>query len=188
MSPFKFAIAAVLLPLSPAAANDPPRAIGVGSPLTEADLAGAYSVPPNGAGLPPGNGTPAQGAILYAQDCAACHGAALQGQKEIGAPPLIGGRGTLARVPVLGAKPTNLPVKTIESYWPYPTTLFDYIRRAMPMNAPGSLTGNQVYAVCAFILARANIVQQDDVLDARTLPAIRMPNRDGFVADYRGRK
>jgi S-disulfanyl-L-cysteine oxidoreductase SoxD len=173
--------AALLHYASPAMAQ---HAIGVGTALTPTDLASAYSVPPDGTGLPPGSGTPAQGAAVYAQACAACHGEALQGQKTIGAPALIGGRGTLARVPVLGAPPTNLPVKTVESYWPYATTLFDYIRRAMPMNAPGSLTDDQVYSVSAYILVRANIVKQDDVLDARTLPAVQMPNRNGFVPDY----
>jgi cytochrome c len=160
------------------------HAIGLGTPITRADLAGMFAIPPSGAGLPPGSGTPAQGATVYAQACAACHGDALQGQKTIGAPALIGGRGTLARVPVLNTPPTNLPVKTVESYWPYATTLFDYIHRAMPMNAPGSLSNDQVYAVTAFILARANIVKQDAVIDARSLPAVQMPNRDGFVAAY----
>jgi cytochrome c len=160
------------------------RAIGVGTKLTPADLAGAYSVPPDGTGLPAGTGTPAQGAVVYAQACASCHGDALQGQKSIGAPALIGGRGTLARVPVLASPPTDLPVKTVESDWPYATTLFDYIRRAMPMNAPGSLTNDQVYSVSAYILARARIIGQNAVLNAKTLPAIQMPNRNGFVADY----
>jgi cytochrome c len=143
------------------------------------------SIPADGTGLPPGRGTPAQGAIVYAQSCAACHGEKLEGQKTIGAPALIGGRGTLNRVPKLGTPPTNLPVKTVESYWPYATTVFDYVRRAMPMTAPGSLSDDQVYAVTAYILAQARIVPADAVLDAKTLPAIRMPNRDGFVADYR---
>ena len=174
----------LLLCVSPAGAQHLPHGIGVGTELTASDLAAAYSVPPDGAGLPPGSGTPAQGANVYAQACVACHGDALQGQKTIGAPALIGGRGTLARVPALGTPPGNLPVKTVESYWPYATTLFDYIRRAMPMNAPGSLTNDQVYSVSAYILARATIVKQDAVLDAKTLPGVQMPNRNGFVADY----
>jgi cytochrome c len=156
--------------------------IGVGTQLTAADLAGAFSIPPDGAGLPPGRGTPATGAAVYAQNCAACHGENLLGQKSIGAPALIGGRGTLARVPVLGSPPGNLPVKTVESYWPYATTLFDYIKRAMPMTAPGSLSNDQVYGVTAYILARAKIVPGDAVIDAATLPRVRMPNRDGFVS------
>ena len=159
-----------------------------GTPLTQADLAGAFAIPPDGAGLPQGNGTPVQGASVYAQHCAACHGDDLLGQKTIGAPALIGGRGTLNRVPKRGTPPGNLPVKTVESYWPYATTLFDYVKRAMPMNAPGSLSDDQIYAVSAFILARANIVPQNAVLDAQSLPAVRMPNRDGFVADYRVEK
>jgi len=178
--------AALLLCATPALAA--PGAIGVGEKLTPADLAEAVSIPPDGAGLPPGSGTAATGATVYAQACAACHGADLQGQKTIGAPALIGGRGTLARVPVLGPKPGNLPVKTVESYWPYATTLFDYIRRAMPMNAPGSLTSDQVYGVTAYILAQAKIVPGSAIIDAKTLPAVRMPNRDGFVWDFRPKK
>ncbi len=146
-------------------------AIGVGTPLTPADLAGMFSIPPSGAGLPPGEGTVAQGAAVYAQTCASCHGENLQGVKPIGAPALIGGRGTL----------TTKPLKTVESYWPYATTLFDYIKRAMPMNAPGSLGNNEIYAVCAYILERANIVPDKAVMDAKTLPTVQMPNRAGFV-------
>ena len=157
------------------------HAIGVGTALKPGDLAGMVSIPPSGAGLPDGRGTPAQGAVVYAQLCAGCHGEGLQGQKAIGAPALTGGRGTLSRVPTLGPKPGNLPVKTVESYWPYATTLFDYVKRAMPMNAPGSLSDDQVYAVTAFILAQAKIVPGDAVMDARTLPAVQMPNRGGFV-------
>jgi cytochrome c len=170
----------VLAGLAVACAGAAP--VGVGTKLTPADLAGVFAIPPNGAGLPPGRGTPATGAAVYAQNCAACHGETLLGQKSIGAPALIGGRGTLARVPVLATPPTNLPVKTVESYWPYATTLFDYIKRAMPMNAPGSLSNDQVYGVTAYILAQAKIVKADAVIDATTLPAVRMPNRDGFVS------
>jgi cytochrome c len=178
MSPFRATVFATLLIGS---AQARPAPIGVGTALAPADLAGMVSIPPTGAGLPPGSGTPSQGAAVYAHACAACHGETLQGQKTIGAPALIGGRGTLNRVPQLGTPPSNLPVKTVESYWPYATTLFDYVKRAMPMNAPGSLTDDQVYAVSAFILARANIVSQDVVLNAATLPSIQMPNRRGFI-------
>ncbi len=173
----------IAIALMAATAAHAAPALNVGTPLTQADLANTFSIPPDGTGLPPGSGTPAQGAAIYAQACASCHAENLQGQKTIGAPALIGGRGTLNRVPKLGAPPTNLPVKTVESYWPYATTLFDYIKRAMPMNAPGSLTNDQVYAVTAYILARANITQQ--TLDAKTLPTVEMPNRAGFVAAYK---
>jgi cytochrome c len=181
------AFAACLLLASQAAAQPAwHKPIGVGTPLTPADLAPVFAIPPSGAGLPPGSGTPAQGAAVYAQACAACHGDALQGQKTIGAPALIGGRSTLTRVPNLSTTPpTNLPVKTVESYWPYATTLFDYIKRAMPMNAPGSLSNDQVYAVSAYILARASIIGPNDKIDAATLPAVKMPNRNGFIADYK---
>jgi len=171
MSPPRFLAIALLL-ATPAAWSSP--AIGVGTPLTPADLAGMASIPPDGAGLPPGRGSVAQGEAVYAGKCASCHGDTLQGTKAIGAPALIGGRGTLA----------TKPVKTVESYWPFATTLFDYVKRAMPMNAPGSLTNEQVYAVSAFILARAHIVPKDAVLDAHTLPKIVMPNRQGFVPNW----
>lgn len=153
----------------PAVAAD--TAVGVGTKLTQADLAGMFAIPPDGFGLPPGQGTAAQGAAVYAEKCSACHGKDLEGVKAIGAPPLVGGRGTLA----------TKPLKTVESYWPYATTLFDYVKRAMPMNAPGSLSNDQVYAVSAYILARAHIVTEASIVDAKTLPQIRMPNRQGFV-------
>jgi cytochrome c len=156
----------------PAVARAAP-ATGIGTPLTQADLAQVFAIPPDGRGLPAGQGGVVQGAAVYAQVCAACHGENLQGVKTIGAPALIGGRGTL----------TTKPLKTVESYWPYATTLFDYVKRAMPMNAPGSLTNEQVYAVCAYVLARAHIVPQDAVMDAKTLPAVQMPNRRGFVVN-----
>ncbi len=157
----------------------------VGTPLTQADLANVFAIPPDGTGLPPGHGTAAEGAKIYAQNCAACHADALQGQKTIGAPALIGGRGTLTRAPKRGTPPTNLPVKTVESYWPYATTLFDYIKRAMPMNAPGSLTDDQVYAVTAYILARGKIIPETQEINALTLPGVTMPNRGGFQAAYK---
>ncbi len=147
--------------------------IGVGTKLTQADLAGAFAIPPDGAGLPPGRGSVSQGAAIYADKCAACHGKDLEGVKAIGAPALIGGRGTLA----------GKPVKTVESYWPYATTLFDYVKRAMPMNAPGSLSDGEIYSVAAYILARGHIVVDNTVLDAKTLPLVLMPNRGGFVVD-----
>ena len=181
MSRLSLAMAAMMLAFSPAmAAPGPDSAVQVGTPLSPSDLAQEFAIPPDGAGLPPGSGTAEKGQLVYAQICSACHGENLQGEKAIGAPPLLGGRGTLTNVPVLGPKPSHLPVKTVESYWPYATTLFDYVKRAMPMNAPGSLSNDQVYAVTAYILARANIVPQGTVLTAATLPAVQMPNRNGF--------
>jgi cytochrome c len=154
-------------------AADP--ALGIGSKLTPADLAHVFAIAPDGAGLPSGRGTVAQGAAVFAENCAMCHGDNLQGNKSIGAPALIGGRGTL----------TKDPVKTVESYWPYATTLFDYIKRAMPMTAPGSLSDDQVYGVVAYILARGHIVPETAVMDAGSLPQVQMPNRHGFVVDHR---
>ena len=119
-----------------------------------------------------------RGEKVYADSCAVCHGDKLQGNPTagIGGDKLIGGRGTLA---------SAAPVKTVESYWPYATTLFDYIKRSMPFITPGSLTDEQVYSVVAYILGEANIVPKNAVLDAKSLPNVQMPNRDGFVSDPR---
>lgn len=147
-----------------------------GQPVAPADLARFTSVAPSGAGLPPGQGSAVQGRDLFVNQCAACHGEKLEGVKETGGLALVGGRGTLA-----SAK----PFKTVESYWPYATTVFDYIKRAMPFNAPGSLSDNEVYAVTAYILASGGIVKPTDKLDAATLANVVMPNRDGFLVDPR---
>ena len=150
---------------------------GFGQPATPAELGRFFSSLPDGRDLPRGSGTVAQGKALYEAQCVACHGENLQG--GLG-DRLIGGRGTL-----VNSDPAKSPVKTVESYWPYATTLFDYIKRAMPLTAPDSLTNDQVYALSAYILSRANIVGADATMDARSLAAVRMPNRDGFIADPR---
>ncbi len=149
-----------------------------GTTPTPQELAKFFAIPPDGKGLPPGKGSYAEGQKVYAETCAACHGDKLQGipTAGIGGDKLIGGRGTLA---------SAAPVKTVESYWPYATTLFDFVKRAMPLNAPGSLSDDQVYSVTAYILGEANIVPKDAVLDAKSLPKVQMPNRDGFVPDPR---
>jgi cytochrome c len=150
---------------------------GFGTTATEQDIAEVdIDVMPDGRGLPPGSGTYAQGAEVYATQCAGCHGGQLEGIPEMGGDKLIGGRGSLAG---------GQPVKTVESYWPYATTLFDYVKRAMPLPAPGSLSDDEVYAVSAFILAKAGITGQDEVMNATTLSEVVMPNRDGFVPDPR---
>jgi cytochrome c len=150
------------------------RGHGIGTPLTEQELAAwNIDIAPDGRGLPAGSGDVATGAHLFAAKCAACHGA--QGQGGLG-DPLIGGQGTLA-----SAKPK----RTVGSYWPYATTLFDYIRRAMPYNAPESLSADEVYALSAFLLNQNGIVAADTRLDAASLPRVVMPNRQGFVADPR---
>ncbi len=146
----------------------------LGRQATEAEIrAWDIDVSPNGDGLPPGRGSVKQGAAVFAKKCAACHGpTGVEGPND----RLVGGQGTLA---------TSRPIKTIGSYWPYATTLFDYIRRAMPFSAPQSLTSDEVYAVVAWLLYRNGIVDEHAVFDARTLPAVQMPNRHGFVPDPR---
>lgn len=162
--------AAGLLSISAAQAD---QRYGIGHAATPAEIAGwNIDASPDGKGLPSGHGSVADGARLFAETCGACHGE--HGEKGDGKPidPLAGGRGSLA---------TDKPVRTVGSYWPYATTLFDYIRRAMPFSAPGSLGPDQTYAAVAYILYLNEIVPAGTILDAKSLAAIRMPNRDGFV-------
>jgi cytochrome c len=125
------------------------------------------AVGPDGAGLPPGRGTVSMGEQVYQAKCVACHGS-------------TGTEGPMDKL--VGAK---LPVKAIGSFWPYATTIFDYIRRAQPCNQPGSPMDDGVYAVTAWLLFKNKIIVADQVIDAETLPKVRMPNRDGFVPDPR---
>jgi cytochrome c len=144
---------------------------GLGQPVAPADLAPwDISVGPDGVGLPPGRGTAAQGEAVYASKCQACHG-----EKGAGKPndALVGGLGTIA-----SDRPA---VKTVGSYWPYATTLFDYVRRAMPWNETKSLSNDELYAVSAYILHLNGVIAATDVIDAQSLPKVRMPNRDGFI-------
>ncbi len=168
---------------SPAAAQNYPASFDFGTTATDEDIAAvAIAVQVDGKGLPPGTGDYATGKKVYEASCAACHGAKLDGVAGLPDMPagaalrLLGGRDTLA---------TKNPVLTVESYWPYATTLFDYVRRAMPFMAPGSLSDDDVYAVAAYILAEGNIIDKSMVLDAGTLPRVQMPNRDGFIPDPR---
>ena len=132
-----------------------------------------YGVGRPGAGLPPGKGTVKQGAQVYAGKCAACHGpTGVEGPKD----KLVGGRQTLT---------TSKPIRTVGSYWPYATTLYDYIHRAMPFNAPQSLTAEETYSVIAWLLFKNEVISEDMLIDAETLPKVQMPNRDGFVGDPR---
>jgi S-disulfanyl-L-cysteine oxidoreductase SoxD len=143
----------------------------LGQPISPGDLSSwDISVGPDGAGMPPGKGTAAQGEAVYAAKCQACHG-----EKGAGRPNdvLVGGFGTIA-----SDKPA---VKTVGSYWPYAVTLFDYVRRAMPYNQSQSLTNDELYAVSAYILNLNGAVGADEVLDAQSLPKVKMPNRDGFI-------
>src|SRR5882672_858664 len=147
---------------------------GVGRAPTPAEVkAWDISVAPDGTGLPEGSGTAVQGKEVYASRCAKCHGAQGQGGDE---GPLAGGQGTLR---------TPKPLKTVGSFWPYATTLFDYTRRAMPFKQPGTLTPNQVYAVVAHVLFLNGIIGENAVMDAKSLPQVKMPNRGGFVPDSR---
>lgn len=160
--------AAVMSVAAPAVAVETPR---LGQPISPGDLAPwDISVGPDGVGLPPGKGTAAQGEAVYAAKCLACHG-----QKGAGRPNdvLVGGFGTIA-----SDKPA---VKTVGSYWPYATTLFDYVRRAMPYQDSKSLTSDELYAVSAYILHLNGVIGADDALDAQSLPKVKMPNRDGFI-------
>jgi cytochrome c len=167
-------LAGVVVAGGAAVAADGPK-YGFGRPATPQEIATQnIDVRADGAGLPPGQGSVAEGAEVYGAACAACHGE--HGEHPVaGAARLVGGRGTLA---------TPGAVTTVGSYWPYATTLFDYIRRAMPFTAPQSLTPDQVYAVTAYVLRLNDIVPDGTVLDAASLPKVRMPNRDGFVPVY----
>jgi S-disulfanyl-L-cysteine oxidoreductase SoxD len=164
--------------LSAAACAGVPQPSAVRSPslgvaMSNAELAAwDISIPPSGAGLPAGSGSARSGATVYEQKCAACHGV-----KGVGKPAdaLAGGQGTLA---------SKAPLRTVGSYWPYATTLFDYVRRAMPITNPLSLTNDEVYAVSAYVLYLNGIVGEDATMNAQTLPQVKMPNRDGFIDDW----
>jgi mono/diheme cytochrome c family protein len=151
----------------------PARAYDFGRPATPDEIAlWDIDVRPDGKGLPPGNGTVAQGKQVFADNCAACHGDnGVGGIRD----RLVGGIGTLA---------SDAPVKTVGSFWPYATTLFDYIHRAMPYQAPGSLSNDDTYAVAAYIFHLNGILPADGKLGRDSLPKIKMPNRDGFVPEF----
>ena len=155
-------LVAVALTVASAAAAQTP---GLGQSVTEADLVlWDITVGPDGKGLPPGSGTPAQGKIVYEQKCELCHG------KEA-----AGGR---------NAKLVSTTDRTVTNYVPHATTIFDFTRRAMPWQQPKTLTADETYAVTAYVLALAKIIGENDVMNAETLPKVRMPNRDGFVSKY----
>jgi len=137
---------------------------GLGKPVTEADLSQwDISIGPDGVGLPPGSGTPAQGAAIFAEKCELCHG------KE--------GKGGIADA-LAGSG------RVMATYVPHATTIFDFTRRAMPWTQPKSLTNDEVYALTAYILALNKIIGDDDVINAETLPKVKLPNSDGFVSRY----
>ena len=160
----------VLVVLGSAALAQSPN---LGTPVTEADLAAwDISVLPDGTGLPVGSGTPEQGAKVFAAKCALCHGPEAKGGS---AASLVGGR------PLTDGIDTP---KTIANFWAYATTLFDFTRRAMPWQAPRTLTDEEVYALTAYILSLNKIIGSGDVMNAQTLPKVRMPNRDGFIPRF----
>ena len=162
-------IAAALALVSGAAFAQAPN---LGKPISPAEITGwDINILPDGTGLPPGSGTPAQGAPIYAQKCAMCHG-----------PEGKGG----VNAAVVGGAPIkdNESTKTIANFWPYATTIFDFTRRAMPWQQPKTLTDNEVYALTAYILALNKLIGENEVMDAKTLPKVKMPNRDGFIIRF----
>jgi S-disulfanyl-L-cysteine oxidoreductase SoxD len=169
-------VTVIVVWLVPSGCSSEERATGygLGQPATEEDIrAWNIDVSPNGEGLPPGRGTVRQGAAVYAAKCAKCHGpTGTEGPYDV----LVGGHNTLK---------TPKPVKTIGSYWPYATTLYDYINRAMPFDAPQSLSSDEIYAVIAWLLHQNGIIAEQTVLDAQTLASVNMPNRLGFTRDPR---
>jgi cytochrome c len=147
---------------------------GVGRPPTDAEVAAwNIAIGPDGRELPPGSGTVQQGSTVYAAKCAVCHGKDAESPLP-GVPLLVGGFGTLTAIN---------PVKTVGSFYPYATTIWDAIYRAMPLDKPQSLTYDEVYALTAYLLHRNNIIKENEVMDAKSLPKVEMPNRHGFFPE-----
>ena len=146
----------------------------LGKPIDEAAIAAwDISILPDGTGLPKGSGTPAQGAVIYAEKCAACHGDNGKG----GGPAAA----LVSDAVIAGISASQ---KTIKNFWPYSTTIFDFVRRAMPFQMPLSLTDDEVYALTAYILAENKLIGANDTMNAQTLPKVKMPNRDNFIIRF----
>lgn len=165
-----FALLGITMVMGHARAADGPN---LGRDATPAEIASwDISISPDGAGLPSGSGTAAAGEVIYVAKCQSCHGEKGSGQPN---DRLVGGQGTLA---------TPIPIRTIGSFWPYATTIFDYVRRAMPYPQPQTLTNDEVYAVTAYLLLLNSIIAEDNEMNAKTLPRVKMPNRDNFIMAY----
>jgi len=169
----KRAIVTVSLCLAMTAGASWAETPNLGKPIDEAAIAAwDISILPDGAGLPKGSGTPSQGAPIFAEKCAACHGDNGKGGE---AAALVSDR-ELAGI--------SAAQKTIRNFWPYSTTIFDFIRRAMPAQMPHSLTDDEVYALTAYILAGNKLIGANDTMDAQSLPKVKMPNRDNFIIRF----
>jgi cytochrome c len=165
----------IVVASSAATADSTPGHLQIGTIAVTASVAAQdITVFPDGEGLPVGRGTAREGERVFARDCATCHGERGEGLGSY--PPLAGGIGSLN---------TTAPLFTVGSYWPYATTIWDYVRRAMPYDRPGSLKTNEVYAVTAYMLFLNGIIERRYVISNRTLPLVHMPNRDGFDPDRR---
>lgn len=181
------ALGLVLMGIAAVSAQSRPQRFAIGTPATPATIAALDTdVRPDGTGLPPGTGTAREGGAIYARACAACHGASGEGgvaEALVGSEP----KGMAPFGPQYEqwrAGRPDVPF-TVGNYWPYATTLFDYVRRAMPPTAPGTLSTDDVYAVVAWILARNGVIQDTAVMSAATLPRVAMPAHDRFVPDDR---
>ena len=171
MSTYKFAASVGLLLFSVMASSQ--ESPGLGEPLSADQITDIdYVVLPSGDGLPEGTGTASEGATVYQQHCLACHG---EGGADGINDRLVGGHGSMT---------SSRPQKTVGSFWPYATTVFDYVRRSMPLTSPGVLSDDEMYAVTAYLLYINEIIAENDKMNARTLPQVKMPNRDNFVWDY----
>jgi S-disulfanyl-L-cysteine oxidoreductase SoxD len=170
---FVLALATIALVACVPAFAQAPKYDGIGRTPSKEDIqAWNDSIGPQGRELPPGSGTAKEGEKMFSEKCAACHGPAGEGSQL--APRLVGGRGALN---------TPTPSRTLANYWPFATTIWDYINRAMPPKQEGSLSASDVYALTAFILYRNEIIPESQVIDATSLPKVKMPNRDGFIPD-----